>query len=197
MNVLLVEDDRSHAELIQLCLSRQRDVTTVEHAPDGRRARECLERHPFHLVLLDYSLPDDDGLALFSDIRMRFSRLLVVFLTAADSAEICARALKGGALDYLVKKCDYLDGLPRIIRKARLVLEARERREREGGRPDPADDADIPAHEYSRTIVTGGERARIQSALERNHWNRGRAAQQLGYSRITLWRRMSKYGLGT
>ena len=195
MNVLLVEDDRSHAELIQRCLARQGDVT-VEHAPDVRRARECLERHPFHLVLLDFSLPDEDGLVLFYDIRTRFSRLPVVFLTAADSAVICARALKGGALDYLVKKRDYLDGLPRIIRKARLTLEARQMSEPDRDILEDVDSAEIDPNVRSQPVATGGERARIQSALERNHWNRSRAAQELGFSRITLWRRMSKYGLG-
>jgi DNA-binding NtrC family response regulator len=39
------------------------------------------------------------------------------------------------------------------------------------------------------------ERNRIIAALERNHWNRERAARELGLSRVTLWRRMSRYNL--
>jgi DNA-binding NtrC family response regulator len=39
------------------------------------------------------------------------------------------------------------------------------------------------------------ERERIATALERNHWNRERAARELGLSRVTLWRRMSRYQL--
>jgi transcriptional regulator of acetoin/glycerol metabolism len=39
------------------------------------------------------------------------------------------------------------------------------------------------------------ERERIVAALERNHWNREHAARELGLSRVTLWRRMSRYNL--
>ncbi len=40
------------------------------------------------------------------------------------------------------------------------------------------------------------ETARIRSALERNFWNRSRAAEELGMSRSKLWRRMRELGLG-
>lgn len=42
---------------------------------------------------------------------------------------------------------------------------------------------------------TDGECQRILRMLERAHWNRNRAAQLLGISRITLWRRMKALGL--
>ncbi|MGH7857163.1 MAG: response regulator [Candidatus Binatia bacterium] len=192
MNVLLVEDDSMHAQLIQLRLARQPDVTVVP-APNIRRARELLGELRFQLVLLDFSLPDGDGLELFFEIRARFAGLPVVFLTAADSAEICARALKGGALDYLVKKRDYLEGLPRVIRKACRVREASDKAEAAAQVPNGSEAASNCGSPPAPRL---GERARIKSALERNHWNRTRAARELGFSRVTLWRRMWKYGLG-
>src|SRR6266540_2890867 len=69
----------------------------------------------FHVVVLDYSLPDRDGLDVLKDIRTRHADVPVVFLTSADSAEICAKALKGGAVDYVVKKRNYLEALPGIV----------------------------------------------------------------------------------
>ena len=71
-----------------------------------------------NVVVLDYSLPDRDGLDVLKDIRTRHAELPVVFLTSADSAEICAKALKGGAVDYVVKKRNYLEMLPTIISQA-------------------------------------------------------------------------------
>jgi DNA-binding NtrC family response regulator len=114
MNVLLVEDDNSHAELIQRSLSRA-DQVTVLRAPNAHRALSLLDNRPVHVVVLDYSLPDRDGLDVLKDIRTRHADLPVVFLTSADSAEICAKALKGGAFDYVVKKRNYLDVLPGIV----------------------------------------------------------------------------------
>ncbi|MBI2962678.1 MAG: sigma-54-dependent Fis family transcriptional regulator [Deltaproteobacteria bacterium] len=117
MNVLLVEDDNSHAELIQRSLAREGELQVLR-APNAHRALTLLEQRPIHVVVLDYSLPDRDGLDVLKDIRSRRNDLPVVFLTSADSAEICARALKGGAVDYVVKKRNYLDTLPLVISEA-------------------------------------------------------------------------------
>jgi DNA-binding NtrC family response regulator len=114
MNVLLVEDDNSHAELIQRSLARG-DRLTVLRAPNAHRAMSLLDDRHFHVVVLDYSLPDRDGLDVLKDIRTRHGNVPVVFLTSADSAEICAKALKGGAVDYVVKKRNYLEALPGIV----------------------------------------------------------------------------------
>ncbi len=119
MNVLLVEDDNSHAELIQRSLARGNQLTVLR-APNAHRALSLLDDRRFHVVVLDYSLPDRDGLDVLKDIRTRHGDLPVVFLTAADSAEICAKALKGGAVDYVVKKRNYLEVLPGIISEACL-----------------------------------------------------------------------------
>ena len=39
------------------------------------------------------------------------------------------------------------------------------------------------------------DRAKILDSLRRNRWSRERAAAELGISRVTLWRRMTRYGL--
>jgi len=115
MNILLVEDDNSHAELIERSLAKGHQVL---RAPNAHRALSLLDNRPVHVVVLDYSLPDRDGLDVLKDIRARHANLPVVFLTSADSAEICAKALKGGAVNYIVKKRNYLDMLPSVISEA-------------------------------------------------------------------------------
>jgi DNA-binding NtrC family response regulator len=115
MNILLVEDDNSQAELIERSLAKAHQVL---RAPTAHRALSLLDNRPVHVVVLDYSLPDRDGLDVLKDIRSRHRDLPVVFLTAADSAEICAKALKGGAVNYVVKKRNYLDTLPSVISEA-------------------------------------------------------------------------------
>jgi two-component system response regulator AtoC len=117
MNILLVEDDNSHAELIQRSLARGHQVNVLR-APNAHRALSLLDDRPINVVVLDYSLPDRDGLDVLKDIRARHADLPVVFLTSADSAEICAKALKGGAVDYVVKKRNYLEVLPSVVSQA-------------------------------------------------------------------------------
>jgi DNA-binding NtrC family response regulator len=117
MNILLVEDDNSHAELIQRSLARGNQVNVLR-APNAHRALSLLDDRPINVVVLDYSLPDRDGLDVLKDIRTRHADLPVVFVTSADSAEICAKALKGGAVDYVVKKRNYLEVLPSVVSQA-------------------------------------------------------------------------------
>ena len=122
VNVLLVEDDNAHAELIQRMLCRSladEPAVNVMRAPTGHRALTLLDQRPVELILLDYSLPDRNGLEVLDAIRTRNVSAPVIFLTAADSAEVCARAFKAGAVDYVVKKPNYLELLPGVISTAR------------------------------------------------------------------------------
>jgi DNA-binding NtrC family response regulator len=128
VNVLLVEDDNAHAELIQRMLCRSladEPSVNVMRAPTGHRALTLLDQRPVELILLDYSLPDRNGLEVLDAIRTRNVSAPVIFLTAADSAEVCARAFKAGAVDYVVKKPNYLELLPGVISTARGAPSAR------------------------------------------------------------------------
>ena len=70
--------------------------------------------------------------------------------------------------------------------------------------PDVREGAAAPAR--ARHAVTGAgegggataadEREAVLAALERTGWNRTRAAQALGVSRVTLWKRMKRHGIG-
>ena len=82
--------------------------------------------------------------------------LPVVFLTSADSAEICAKALKGGAVDYVVKKRNYLEVLPTIISQACPSV------------ADVRPDTRPPTHEVA---LIGGESG--DRATSRRHPSRG------------------------
>jgi CheY-like chemotaxis protein len=97
----------------------------VLRAANAHRALSLLDDRPINVVVLDYSLPDRDGLDVLKDIRSRRADLPVVFLTSADSAEICAKALKGGAVDYVVKKRNYLEVLPRSSQACPPVADVR------------------------------------------------------------------------
>src|SRR5262249_31722269 len=86
MNVLLVEDDSMHAQMIQLALAKEAKIK-VHWATHIAQARTLLLSIAFQLVLLDYTLPDGNGFDLFYELRARFTTLPIVFLTALNSAE--------------------------------------------------------------------------------------------------------------
>jgi two-component system cell cycle sensor histidine kinase/response regulator CckA len=100
--ILAVEDDPHHAELEREILARAlaADVT-VEGT--GRGALRAIALRSFDLVLVDFRLPDMNGVALVRLLRDLDERIPLIMLTAAGSEAIAVEAMKEGATDYLVK----------------------------------------------------------------------------------------------
>ncbi len=120
MKILYVEDNATDADLVRICFARENGYT-VDIAPTLTRAYECLKRgHDFDLVLSDLRLPDGTGLDLLAWIRERHLPLAVVILTGSGDQDAAVAALKTGADDYIVKRDDYLQRLPKILRAASM-----------------------------------------------------------------------------
>jgi len=69
-------------------------------------------------VLLDYRLPDGDGLDCLRKIRQRHPDVPVIIITGAGSEEIAVEAMKLGATDYVVKHGKYVLTVPVVVREA-------------------------------------------------------------------------------
>lgn len=114
--LLLVEDDPTHAFLIQ---ERLLDCAErVEHAATRAEAVRALSREAFDLVVLDLGLPDGSGLDLQRWMRDRGVAPPIVFVTADDRVEQAVEAVRAGAADYVVKRPNYLERLVRAVQGA-------------------------------------------------------------------------------
>ncbi|MCX8116797.1 MAG: sigma-54 dependent transcriptional regulator [Desulfobacterota bacterium] len=125
--ILIAEDEASQRELLEGFLKKE--GFSVETASKGREALEKIEADFFDLALLDYKMPELDGLQTLREIRRRFPDLPVVMMTAYGTVETAVASMKEGALDYLTKPID-LEELLLIIRKtlerSNLIRENRE-----------------------------------------------------------------------
>ena len=98
--ILVVEDEPSIRELVEMIL--RDEGWHPLGACDGRQALQALDDDSFDLAVLDWMLPDLDGMGLLRRIR-RFSSMPVVLLTARDDLESQAEAMQQGADGYIVK----------------------------------------------------------------------------------------------
>ncbi len=113
ISVLLVEDNPDHVTLLERRLTDQ--GMTVRTAGTAKDALESLD--DIDLVLLDYLLPDKNGLETLEEIRRRHGPS-VVMVTGMGSEEIAVRAMRAGAIDYVVKDANYLRMLPEVVDRA-------------------------------------------------------------------------------
>jgi DNA-binding NtrC family response regulator len=129
---LLVVDDE---DLIRASLKERLEAGghRVLEAGTAERALASLDEG-VDLALLDYKLPDADGLSLLEKIRTADPEALVILMTAYASVETAVEAMKRGAYDYVQKPFD-LDEVQLLVERAlettRLKREVRELRARE------------------------------------------------------------------
>src|ERR1700681_905225 len=133
IRVLLVEDNPGDARLlVELLRGTDAGRLKLEHVERLDKAIERLRGEYFDLVLLDLSLPDEQGLNTLVRAHAFAPKVPIVVLTGLDDAALAVKAVRAGAQDYLVKGRVDGDLLVRSIRYATergRAMEALERRE--------------------------------------------------------------------
>ena len=133
IHVLLVEDNPGDARLfLELVRDTGAGRVRLEHVTRLSLALDRLDSGNFDVVLLDLSLPDEQGLATLTRTHAHAPNVPIVVLTGLDDEALAVKAVRAGAQDYLVKGRVDGDLLVRSMRyateRARAV-EALERRE--------------------------------------------------------------------
>ncbi|MCT0204818.1 PAS domain-containing protein [Synechococcus sp. CS-602] len=101
---MIVDDSPEDREMYRRYMVRDRDhdYTFIETS-FGEEGLNLWRQHHPDAVLLDYRLPDQDGLEFLAALQKELP-LPIVMMTAVGSEEIAVKAIKSGAQDYLVKE---------------------------------------------------------------------------------------------
>ena len=102
--ILIVDDEPFNLDLLEQELT---DLGyAVERANDGAQALSKVEMISPDLVLLDYRMPDMNGIEVLHAIRQSHKELPVVIVTAHGNIELAVEAIKAGADDFITKPFD-------------------------------------------------------------------------------------------
>ena len=112
MNILIVEDDHVLANQLQETLAKEHYQSL--RTTNIKEAKLALEVRDFDFVLLDWNLPDGDGIELLRSWRAVKIPTPVLVLSAKSSINERVYALDAGADDYLCKPYSNLELLARI-----------------------------------------------------------------------------------
>ena len=134
LRILLVEDDLVDRLALRRAAGRWVGASPVLlEAETGEEGLAIVAREELDCILLDYQLPDVNGLEFIARLQeaAHAGRAVppVMMLTGDDSAAVAAEAMRRGARDYLVKDGEghYLERLPaaveRMLREQRLIAD--------------------------------------------------------------------------
>jgi len=116
MIVLHVDDDPIYTALVARLLAAGGDPgLEVRSVATASEALQAVSRARPALVLLDYRLPDAEGLEVLVALRTAYPSLPVVLLTVVTTPQIIVGAVRAGATDYVVKDDALGAVLPRVV----------------------------------------------------------------------------------
>ncbi|PNE37272.1 response regulator transcription factor [Streptomyces noursei] len=149
VRVLVIDDEPDLTEV--LCGALAGEGWQVRAAPDGATALTVARSFRPHAVVLDWMLPDTDGLEVLRLLRRELETVCVLFLTARDSVEDRIAGITAGGDDYVTKPFSLEEVLARVRGLLRRAGMARE----------PVGDrlavGDLVMDEEAREVFRGGD----------------------------------------
>lgn len=130
MNILIIEDDESFAKVLQIRLRSWKGDAALTNAKSLEQARAILNQEgtEFDLIIMDQHLPDGLGADLFDHPKVQTTTVLAV--SADESPEVPARAVKAGAHHFLGKRqvteALFIPLLEALLERQRLAKQLRE-----------------------------------------------------------------------
>lgn len=165
--LIVIDDNTSILTAVKICLTGQFEKIVTLSNPDGVIA--MLEKERADAILMDMNFTQgvssgQEGMMWLTAIHRRFPDIPIVLITAYSDVKLAVRALKNGASDFVTKPWDN-DELIRILKDA---------------------------VDKSRQIITleQMETEHLRRAMEISDGNMSKAADLLGISRQTLYRKI-------
>lgn len=121
-HILIVEDDPVGRQTLAAYLRKENH--RVSEARNGEIMRRIFAQGDVEVVMLDISLPDEDGFSLLRELRSTSEVGIIMVTGRSDSVDRIV-ALELGADDYVTKPYDMRELLPRVRNLLRRVAAAR------------------------------------------------------------------------
>ena len=129
VDILLIEDEDPHAELIERAFDDQGGRVRIHRVKSLAEARAHMRAHEPVLIIADWRLPDGESMALLPDQHDPLA-IPIILMTSYGNERIAVEALKSGALDYVVKSPESMLDMPHLAERAIEQWEARAERAR-------------------------------------------------------------------
>ncbi|GAB5379152.1 MAG: GGDEF domain-containing response regulator [Aliiglaciecola sp.] len=125
MNILLVDDDLVDREIVKRAISRHISPEKLIEVNTAQEGLDALELDSFDIVLLDYMMPNLNGLEMMKVLRSRpkLGNAAIVMMSASGDEKLALKCLQAGAQDFLPKDEISASKLTRAIFQAQKRFE--------------------------------------------------------------------------
>jgi DNA-binding NarL/FixJ family response regulator len=113
---MLVEDNTSFRQVVKNNLQDQFPSMDIIEAADGVEAFQKIDSHPPNLILMDITLPGENGLELTRKIKADYPGVTIIILTSHDSPEYREAAIRCRANYFLSKGSIATDEILELVR---------------------------------------------------------------------------------
>jgi DNA-binding NtrC family response regulator len=124
IRILVVDDDPGLCRQLESLLGGQGYL--VDSVNNGTQAKERLAEHSYSLVLVDFRMPDTDGLALMGEIHKHWPDVSMIMITGDGSIPNVVNAMRAGGDDFIKKPFrneELLLAVERALQKRRILDE--------------------------------------------------------------------------
>ena len=128
MNILIVDDEKEIADVVELYLQTEYNVLKFY---TGKEALACIEHSKIDLAILDVMLPDIDGFTILKKIREKYT-FPVIMLTAKSEYIDKITGLTLGADDYIPKPFNPLELVARVKAQMRRYTQYNDNTKKDG-----------------------------------------------------------------
>ncbi|MGD9200546.1 MAG: sigma-54 dependent transcriptional regulator [Chitinispirillia bacterium] len=118
--ILIVDDENDILQTYPIAL-RLNGINNVITCNDSRDVMPILKTTNCGIIILDITMPHNDGISLLKSIVSDYPDITVIMLTGCNDAEIAVTCMKMGASDYVVKPIDNI----RFVTSIRKAIEHR------------------------------------------------------------------------
>jgi len=103
IRILIADDHPMFREGVVQSLASEKDFAIIGQASNGKNAIEMAKELLPDVLLLDITMPDQDGITITKKISAAFPVIQIIILTASENEDDLMKALKAGARGYVLK----------------------------------------------------------------------------------------------
>ena len=145
IRVLYADDDPQVSVVVQTYFERMAPECALEIVPNGQACLDRMQRGGIDVLMLDFELPDIDGLHILSELASRRDTTPVIMVSGKGQTKLAVKALRAGAVDCIDKTGPQFLELPAIVQH----VHARHQENFSGQRTAPA------AEKYHVLLIEG------------------------------------------